>query len=702
MPNRLLREKSPYLLQHAHNPVDWYPWGEEAFARARADEKPIFLSIGYSTCHWCHVMEHESFESEEIAGLLNRHFVSIKVDREERPDVDRVYMRALQSLGENGGWPLSMFLTPDLKPFFGGTYFPPVRRHGRISFGELLERIHDVWTTDRARVTGSADHLLAHLRSRPAGTPGDERLPDSGALELCFRQFGRMFDPAEGGFGGAPKFPRPAVLTFLHRYAASTGSGEALRMSVRTLDAMAAGGMADHLGGGFHRYSTDAAWRVPHFEKMLYDQAQLVHAYLDGYLLTQAPAYARVVHETIRYVLQDLTDSSGAFLSAEDADSPDPQNPEVQREGAFYVWTKREIEGILGEEAPLFCAAYGVATDGNAPADPHGEFTGRNILYRAATDGELARTFGREPGAVAAVLARLRARLLAARALRPRPHRDDKVLTSWNGLMIGACARAGSVLGVQEYGRAAERAAEFVLARLRDPAEGVLLRRFRDGEARHPAHLEDYAFLCAGLLELYRSTGETRRLQDAIRLTEEMVRLFGSEEGGGFFDTSGRDPSVLVRMTEEYDGAEPAGSSVAVVNLLELGHLTGRRKWRERAERVLATAGRSLREHPHIMPVMAAGLALALEPPRQVVIAGRRGAEDTEALLAEVRAVFAPGRVVVVRDPDDPDLPELAPYTRPLLPINGSAAAYVCENYSCTLPVTTPEALRGLLRSAAS
>ncbi|HET7618021.1 MAG TPA: thioredoxin domain-containing protein, partial [Vicinamibacterales bacterium] len=530
--NRLARERSPYLLQHAGNPVDWYPWGEEAFEKARREERPIFLSIGYSTCHWCHVMEHESFEDEAIARLLNEAFIPIKVDREERPDVDRVYMAFVQSTTGSGGWPMSVFLTPALKPFYGGTYFPPHSRWGRPGFSDLLEEIARVWREDRSRVEYAAAELLDRLRA-VAGADGQERaeslIADPEALDEAVEQFQMAFDRHHGGFGDAPKFPRPSEMLFLLReHARRRGASSAPRlMATETLRAMALGGMHDHVGGGFHRYSVDAAWRVPHFEKMLYDQAQLALAYLDAAQATGESFYAAVAENTLTYVLRDLSDPGGAFYSAEDADSrpadADPSAP--GREGAFYVWTAAEIDRVLGADADVARLRFGIEAGGNAPADPQGEFTGQNILYTAMPIEAIAARTGQSEAAITDALGRIRRALFEARAARPRPHLDDKVLTSWNGLMIAALARAGRVLVDQptapRYLDAAQRAAAFLRKTMWRPdaaAPDRLLRRFRDGDAAIPAFAEDYAFLIWGLVELFQADGDAAWLEWALEL----------------------------------------------------------------------------------------------------------------------------------------------------------------------------------------
>ncbi|MEK9136554.1 MAG: thioredoxin domain-containing protein, partial [Bacteroidota bacterium] len=582
-PNRLISEKSPYLLQHAFNPVDWYPWGDEAFAKARGEQMPIFLSVGYSTCHWCHVMERESFENDSIAQIMNKYFVCIKVDREERPDVDKVYMTALQGMGQNGGWPMSMFLTPDLKPFYGGTYFPPQSMHGRMGFPDLLTRIHEVWETQREKILQSADGITEAMRDIPTSLPGSGVL-DSSLLDTCYNQFVHVYDHQFGGFGNGPKFPRPAVYNFLLRYYVRSGNARALEMVGQTLRKMSMGGVYDHIGGGFHRYSVDGEWRVPHFEKMLYDQAQIVSSYIDLFQITKDPLFASVAREVLEYVMRDMTHPQGGFYSAEDADSPKPEAPEEEGEGAFFLWTRKEVISVLGQEdAEVLCFYYGVEEAGNAPSDPQHEFTRKNILYIARSLEQTARSFNRPEKEIAEVLSRSKQRLFAARSNRPRPHLDDKILTSWNGLMISAFSRAHQVLGDPNYLEAAERAAGFILANMHDGRNNQLIRRYRDGEARHEAHLDDYAFIVQGLLDLYEASFDVKWLTHALEITRTQIALFWDSQGGGFFDTAGKDPSVLVRMKEQYDGAEPTGNAIAVVNLVRLSQITNSHELREKA-----------------------------------------------------------------------------------------------------------------------
>jgi hypothetical protein len=697
-PNRLIREKSPYLIQHAFNPVDWYSWGEEAFAAAREMQKPIFLSVGYSTCHWCHVMERESFENDSIAQLMNKYFICIKVDREERPDVDKVYMTALQGMGQNGGWPMSMFLTPELKPFHGGTYFPPRSQYGRIGFPELLNRIHEVWDTEREKVLQSADGIVKALQEMP--TSALVASLDPGLLDTCLAQFERTYDHQFGGFGGGPKFPRPAVFNFLLRYYARTGNARALDMTTQTLRKMSTGGIYDHIGGGFHRYSVDGEWRVPHFEKMLYDQAQLVCSYIDLFQITKEPLYASVAREVLDYVMRDMTHPDGGFYSAEDADSPRPENPNEEGEGAFYLWTKKEVEAILGkEDADVFSYYYGVEEIGNAPYDPQNEFTGRNILYIAHSLEQTSISFKKTQSEVAQILSRSRARLFAERAKRPRPHLDDKVLTSWNGLMISAFARAYQVLDDQRYLQAAEQSAEFILKNMYDVNTGHLSRRYRDGEARYDAHLDDYMFFAQGLLDLYEASFNVKWLTQALNLTKSQIDVFWDSRGGGFFDTSGKDSSILVRMKEQYDGAEPTGSSIAVINLLRLAQITDNNDFREKATQSILAFGEALQKQPVVMPQMAAAYDFSIDKPRQIIIVGANDDPATQAMLREVHARFMPNKILVLLNGGSGQnhLAELNPFYSSLPMQGGRPTAYICQNFVCQLPATDIAAVIRLL-----
>ena len=703
--NRLAHERSPYLLQHAANPVDWYPWGDEAFEKARRENKPIFLSIGYSTCHWCHVMEHESFESREVADALNAGFVSIKVDREERPDVDRVYMTFVQSTTGSGGWPMTVFLTPELKPFFGGTYFPPHSKWGRPGFMDLLGEISGVWQHDRARVDFAAAELFDRLRS-VAGADGRSQAESSiagpDALAEAVEQYQVAFDRRNGGFGDSPKFPRPSELLFLLREHARTGAQPPLMMAAETLRAMALGGMRDHVGGGFHRYSVDGAWRVPHFEKMLYDQAQLVLAYLEAAQATGNAFFAAVAEDTLAYVARDLRDPAGGFHSAQDADSLPPEGG-AKKEGAFYIWSDAEIGTLLGDDAGIVRARFGIRPDGNAPQDPQGEFTGQNLLYTAHSVEEVAAASGRSAEEVVAVLGRARQILFDARATRARPHLDDKVLTSWNGMMIAAFARAARVLPGRPQATAwlatARGAAQFIFDRLWDASTGTLLRRYRDGDASIEAYAEDYSSLIWGLLELFQSDGDPAWLSWARALQAQQDARFWDAAEGGWFSTTGRDPSVLLRLKEEYDGAEPSAGSVSVLNLLTLAHLTNDDEARRKAEQTLGRYGNRAGRASRVIPMMLAALSTWHAGAMQVVVLGDEA--DATSLREEAARHYLPFAVIIPVTPGDPqrDVAAAMPYIAAMRQTGGRATAFVCRDFTCREPVTTPDALAGQLRS---
>jgi uncharacterized protein YyaL (SSP411 family) len=709
--NRLARERSPYLLQHAANPVDWYPWGRDAFDRASREDKPIFLSIGYSTCHWCHVMEHESFENQAIADLLNRDFVSIKVDREERPDVDRVYMSFVQATTGSGGWPMTVFLTPELKPFFGGTYFPPASKWGRPGFSDLLGELARVWKNDRTRVEEAAAELLQRLRSVTA-TDGSSRaeseLASVDALTVAVEQFQRSFDRRRGGFGDAPKFPRPSELLFLLREHArraveETAPASPLMMAAETLRAMALGGMRDHIGGGFHRYSVDGDWRVPHFEKMLYDQSQLVLAYLEAAQATGDAFYGTVAEDTLAYVSRDMTDPRGGFYSAEDADSIPPEqakDPDAHKlEGAFYIWSDEEIGAVLGEDADIARRRFGIEPEGNAPQDPQGEFTGKNLLYTAQSIEEISIRSGKDVNDVVAALGRIRERLMNARSARPRPYLDDKILTAWNGLMIAAFARAARVLPDSPrsagYLESASRAATFIRESLW--SNDGLLRRYRDGEAAIHAYAEDYAYLIWGLLELFQASGDVAWLEWALSLQAEQDQRFWDESEAGWFSTTGNDPTVLLRLKEDYDGAEPAASSVGALNTLTIANLTGDERMRERAQRTLARYGPRIGTAGRSIPMMLCALSAWHAGHSQVVIVGNPDA--ARALKAETARHYLPFSLIIpvstmaLRDAVSKRLPFTAAMTA-----RDGAAAYVCRDFTCRQPVATAPDLARELR----
>jgi len=708
--NRLARERSPYLLQHAQNPVDWYPWGDEAFAKARTEDKPIFLSIGYSTCHWCHVMEHESFESDQIAAVLNEQYVAIKVDREERPDVDRVYMTFVQATTGSGGWPMSVWLTPDLKPFYGGTYFPPASKWGRPGFVDILQEIGRVWRAERGRVIESAEALTTRLRSMEQTAPASD-LPAAAALERTVQQFRDAFDPRNGGFGDAPKFPRPSELLFLLREHARAGAPQSAEMVLRTLRAMALGGMRDHVGGGFHRYSVDGGWRVPHFEKMLYDQAQLVVALIEATQVSGDPFYAEVAEDTLLYVMREMTDEGGGFYSAEDADSVPPEDA-VQiaeepteraphkKEGAFYLWRAAELDALLGDDASIVKLRFGVEADGNAPHDPQQEFTGKNLFYVARSIDDIAKQTNRSPDEVVDVLHGARLKMFKERLGRPRPQRDDKVLAAWNGLMIAAFARMARALrGLGADGRtagapylnAARRAASFVRERMWSAQTGLLRRRYRDGHAEIDGYAEDYAYMIHGLLELFQADPEPMWLEWAIALQRRQDELFWDEQAGGWFSTTGQDPSVLLRMKEDYDGAEPTASSVAVLNLLTLSHLVADSAWDDRIERTLRLFATRLEQMGRGVPLMAAALSTYLAGMQQIVIVEGEGGD---ALDRAVSMHYLPFAIQLrVTSQAQGALSGSLPFLASMQPLAGITSAYVCRDFTCRQPVTTVDAL---------
>jgi uncharacterized protein len=683
--NALIHEKSPYLRQHAHNPVNWLPWGETAFQKARDEDKPIFLSVGYSTCHWCHVMAHESFENDRVAEMLNQHFVSIKLDREERPDIDRVYMLFVQASTGSGGWPMTVFLTPDLKPFFGGTYFPPDSRYGRPGFLELLKHLINAWKDERERILSSSNSVIDQLKAY-AGTSHVKGELDRELFTSGFAPFRRSFDSHWGGFGAAPKFPRPSVLNYLLRLHALDANEEALEMTAVTLQHMALGGMHDQLGGGFHRYSVDERWFVPHFEKMLYDQAQLAVSYLEAFQITGEQAYASVARGIFRYVLRDLTDAGGAFYSAEDADSARPENPDEHGEGAFYVWTADEIARLLEPEAArVFELRFGMGPNGNVDQDPHAEFTGKNILYQARTLEEVAAQTGLSVERVSETLARAGAILFTEREKRPRPHLDNKVLAAWNGLMISAFVKGFVVLGEQPLLHAAERAAQFLFSSM--SREGALLRRYCEGEAAIDGFLDDYAFVAQAALDLFEATGQEEYLTRAVNFAAKF-KLFEDEQRGGFFSTESGAADLVLRVKDDYDGAEPSGNSVATDVLLRLAHLTDGRAYAESAERSLRSFAPKLKAQSAIAPQMMCAVGRYLSEPEQVVIRCERPDADAREILRQEWSRFRPyASVLALSDTETAALGKTAPFLASL-ERKGRITVYRCRNFACELPET--------------
>ncbi len=698
--NLLSREKSPYLLQHADNPVHWYPWGDEAFARAKAENKPVFLSIGYSTCHWCHVMAHESFENPDIAEVMNRYFVSIKVDREERPDLDNIYMKAVMSLTGSGGWPLSAFLTPDRKPFYGGTYFPPDSQWGRPGFKQVLLSISEAWQNNKDNLVRSSESLTQHLQAKTFDEPvGAGPSPDAETCAAAYAQYRRSFDARYGGFGEAPKFPAAHNLSFLLRFWKRTGEPMALQMVETTLTEMAQGGMSDHIGGGFHRYSTDQRWHIPHFEKMLYDQAILTKAYLEAYQAVRNERYARTARDVFEYVLEKMTDDLGGFYSAEDADSVDPEEG-VKREGAFYVWGHQEIVDLLGRDAAeLFNYVYGVEPHGNALSDPQGEFTRKNILYAARTVEEAAQRFGKTLDEVQRILDNAKEKMFEIRNRRPQPHRDDKVLVDWNGLMISSLALGSRVLEEPRYRDAAEKAAQFILKTL-VRNDGRLLHRYRDGEAGIPGSLEDYAFFIHGLIDLYEATFNAEYLKTAVQLTDDMIRLFWDEREGGFFFTATDAEPLIVREKELYDGAIPSGNSMAALDLLRLGRLTLNRDWDSKAQRFFRTFGQELTSAPTAYAQSLSALDFALGPSREIVLAGDPRNAQTQAMIKSLYSRFIPNKVVILRPASlkaAEAIMAVVPFVENQKHLQGQTTAYVCKNHACEFPTQDIQKFEQLL-----
>ena len=711
MPNRLAGSASPYLLQHAGNPVDWYPWGQEAFDAARSKDRPIFLSIGYSTCHWCHVMAHESFEDPAIAALLNELFVSVKLDREERPDIDRVYMSYLQGLTGQGGWPLSVWMTPDLRPFYAGTYFPPVDRQGRAGLPTVLKAIARGWREDRAHLVAESARVVEALRGRALERTAPAEGSVSGfaeaagaAFEKAYQYYAESFDPRHGGFGGAPKFPRPANLEFLLRCAVLQGLGseagvEATGMVASTLGAMARGGIHDQVGGGFHRYSVDDEWFVPHFEKMLYDQAQVAACALDTWRATGDERHAWLAGDILDYVLRDLTAPEGGFFSAEDADSPEGDSGKSV-EGAFYVWTLGEVERALGPDAPFACGHFGIRAEGNVPRerDPHGEFNGKNILAQVRPLSESAKAHRMDLQAASDLLVSCLARLRAARSARRRPHLDDKVVAGWNGLMISALARA-AVLPAESLGDrragyldAALKAAAFAERELFNLPGPLPRRSWRRGAGSGAGFAEDCAFLVQAWLDLYEATFEKRWIERALALQGAMDDLFWDPVKGGYFNSAAGAPDVIVRLKEDYDGAEPAATSTAARNLFRLAALSGEDALREKGRRAIAAFRGRWEEAPQALPQLLCAFESALEAPRHVVLTGVPGSPGFQALASVLQAGLGPRRAVIALDA--PGAREWfsrnSPWLRHMGEKDAEPTAYVCEEFTCRAPARTP------------
>ena len=679
--NRLIHETSPYLLQHAHNPVDWYPWGEEALARAQREQKPILLSIGYSACHWCHVMERESFENEEIAAVMNDLFINIKVDREERPDLDEIYMNAIQIMTRQGGWPMTVFLTPDLKPFYGGTYYPPTDRYGRPGFPKVMHAVAEAFSDQNVQVLQQADQITTHLAQMGnVVDPHDYELTEE-LMQNAFQQYRSQFDSQHGGFGNAPKFPPSMGLPFLLRYWHHSGNANALEMVELTLEKMARGGMYDQLGGGFHRYSTDAHWLVPHFEKMLYDNAQLVVAYFEAYQATQKPFYRDIATETLDYVLREMYDpENGGFYSTQDADSEGV-------EGKFFVWEPNDVEDIIGEEnAEIFCEYYDIT--------PQGNFEGENILQVQVPPDVFARKLQMDVGELKTLLAESRQKLFEARENRIKPGLDDKILTSWNGIMIRGMAMGYQLTGKPEYLEACEKSAEFVLTTL-SQEDGLLWRTHRAGKSHLNAYLEDYAYFISGLIALYEASFEPRWLTEAERLAHIMIDQFGDDAGDGFFFTGKSHETLIVQSKSAYDGATPSGASMAIHSLLRLAKHLDNPEFHDKAVETLLLYFQQIERMPSGSGQLLCELAFLLSTPKEIAIVGEKGDAKTDAMLEALHGIYLPNKIVALSESTDGQtLPLLANKPR----INDTATAYVCENYVCQAPTTEVEVFVELLQ----
>ena len=695
--NRLIHESSPYLQQHATNPINWFPWGKEAFEKAAKEDKPIFLSIGYSTCHWCHVMEHESFSDKEVAKLLNKDFIAIKVDREERPDIDNVYMTVTQALTGSGGWPMTIFMTPDKKPFYAGTYFPKHQRWGRPGMMELLPKIAEAWTNDRQKVLTSADQITQHVVSLGSRTPGTKLDPE--ILDQTRQFLGKSYDPENGGFGKSPKFPSPPQLNFLLRRYYHAQDEQALAMVEKTLTRIRFGGIYDQLGFGVHRYATDAQWLVPHFEKMLYDQAMLVMAYIEAYQATGNDFYARVAKEIITYVLRDMTSKEGGFYSAEDADSEGI-------EGKFYLWTPQEIKSLVGKkEAAVFSSVFNVKEGGNFEEAGPGHNIDQNILHLKKPPGDHAKDMGISEDQLRRRLEASRQTLFDAREKRIHPFKDDKILTDWNGLMIAALARAAYVLDNRNYAAAASKAADFILQNL-TANNGRLLKRYRQGRSGLAAHLNDYAFMVWGLIELYQATYQIEYLKQAIELNEKMLVHFWDQQNGGLYITADDAEKLLVRSKEIYDGAIPSGNSVAVYNLLRLAHLTGQTDYMEKAEGIIKAFSDRVKKYPAGHSQLMVALEYAFNPNFEVVIVGDPQKQGTRLMIAALRRPFIPEKVVIFRTADKVTagaISDISPFTRSMAARDGKATAYVCQEFACKLPTTSVnQMLKNLMQDTGS
>ncbi|HEX2788395.1 MAG TPA: thioredoxin domain-containing protein [Ignavibacteria bacterium] len=692
--NALIHEKSPYLLQHAYNPVDWHPWNENTLKLAKQLKKPIFLSIGYSTCYWCHVMEREVFENPEIAKLMNKYFINIKVDREERPDIDRIYMMALQSMTGAGGWPMSMFLTTDLKPFYGATYIPPKAKYGRAGFEDIIGQVNELWNTKQNEILESSNEIYAHLEKRINSVYKKDEIINDMPAKSCYELCRKIFDYENGGFGEGNKFPRTSVLDFLLAYNKVYKDIEALDMVTYTCQKMFLGGIYDHLGGGFHRYSVDTIWRVPHFEKMLYDQAQLICTYIDAYLVSDNKLFLSVAEDTAKFILNNLASSEGAFYSAEDAESAtDADKPHEKAEGAYNLWSKEELDKILGDDAEIFNCYFGILPHGNTLNDPHEVFGNKNVLYIANDVFDTAKKFDKTPEEISETISSSTKKLLEVRNKRPAPHLDDKILTSWNALTIKAFCKLYQVTGNNEYLNIAKKATAFIQEKLFDKKNKTLLHRFREGESKFTASLEDYAYLIDALINLYESSFDVSYLEFAIEINEITINKFYDKTNSGFFDTEIND-DIILRTKEIYDGAEPSGNAIQIQNLLKLGVITGKNELTDMAVNSIKLFFDELQKYPFSYPCSISDLMFYLNSAKEIIITG--GDDKSKELLNQVYATYLPFRIILKADKN---IEKISSFINNKTFNFEESKVYVCKNYKCELPVSNIEELNNLLKN---
>lgn len=687
-PNRLKNEKSPYLLQHAYNPVDWYPWTEEAFEKARKEDKPIFLSIGYSTCHWCHVMERESFEDEEVAAILNEKFVCIKVDREERPDIDNIYMNVCVIFTGSGGWPLTIIIDSDKRPFFAGTYFPREGKYGKIGLIDLLANITELWEKNRRKLTETGKKITEYLTSYHGLGRSNKGVITEEVFDAAFVQLYDRFDKVNGGFGTFPKFPMSHNLLFLLRYWKRKKRRKALEMVEKTLQKMRLGGIYDQVGFGFHRYSTDSAWLVPHFEKMLYDQAMMSIAFTEAYQATKKEMYRKTAEEIFNYVLRELTHPKGGFYSSEDADSEG-------EEGKFYLWTEKEIKDILDELSELGVKIFNISKRGNLQNE---DYKGKNILHLKKSINEFSKEWNLSHAELAEKLEQAKQKLFDKREKRVHPQKDDKILTDWNGLMIAALAKGSTVFNEKKYAEAAKKAAEFLITNLQSD-EGRLLHRYREGEAAFTGNLDDYAFFIWGLIELYEATFETKYLYETLRFQDDMIRNFGDKKEGGFYFTSDDSEKLLVRSKSIHDGAIPSGTSIAFLNLVKLAHITGKTKYEGKATELSKTLSSDLEKNFSLNTMFLSALDFQMSPSYEIVITGNLNSREAKDILRVIRFKFIPNKTVLYKDENDLNLVRLAEFTRDMKSINGKVTVYICKNFTCNIPITDKKKVADTLDS---